>query len=223
MDRSRDLDPEEVEKFIGSLSEYQPALPDELVRYHLSRAGFQTDDVRIVRLVALAAQKFVADVANDAVASSRLRAAPTGGSTRSKAAARDSKVSLTVDDLERALRDYGVNLRKPPYFADSVSAGVHEAVPPEKPAEKPGDKSATAGAKPGAAAGTAAGTAAVGGAAGGAAAAPAAAGGGSANKPPVVGGASAAAGAPGAGGASNAPAAPGAGAGGSSGQKPPTK
>jgi transcription initiation factor TFIID subunit 10 len=131
MDRSRALDHDEMEKFIGSLTEYQPALPDALVRYYLSRAGFATDDVRIERLVALAAQKFLADVANDAIANSRLRAdaAPAPHGARAKAAARDPKITLTVDDLERALREYGVNLRKPPYFADSVTAGVPQPDP----------------------------------------------------------------------------------------------
>jgi transcription initiation factor TFIID subunit 10 len=137
MDRSRVLDQGEVEKFVASLADYKPAIPDELVRYYLSRAGFVTDDVRVERLIAVAAQKFIADIANDAIANSRLRAAatPASGSRAKAAAARDPKVTLTVDDLERALREYGVNLRKPPYFADSVSAGLPDT--PAQPLHQP--------------------------------------------------------------------------------------
>jgi transcription initiation factor TFIID subunit 10 len=140
MDRSRVLDQEEVEKFVASLADYKPAIPDELVRYYLSRAGFVTDDVRVERLIAVAAQKFIADIANDAIANSRLRAAatPASGSRAKAAAARDPKVTLTVDDLERALREYGVNLRKPPYFADSVSAGLPDTpAQPQNPQQSP--------------------------------------------------------------------------------------
>lgn len=162
MDRSRALDQEEVERFIGSLAEYQPALPDELVRHYLSRAGFVTDDVRVQRLVALAAQKFLADVANDAIANSRLRAAaaPAPSGARAKAAAREPKVCLTVEDLERALREYGVNMRKPPYFADSVTAGMPEpAAPAPTPAPAasmpgPGASGAAGSAPTGSGAGT---------------------------------------------------------------------
>lgn len=126
MDRSRALDHEETDKFLASLTDYSPAIPDALVRYYLSRAGFTTDDVRLERLIAVAAQKFLADVANDAIAHSRLRVA---GSAPTRKQAKDPKVTLTVDDLERALREYGVMLRKPPYFADNVAAGAPEGGP----------------------------------------------------------------------------------------------
>lgn len=127
MDRSRVLDQDEVETFLAELADYQPAFPDSLVQYYLTRAGFVTDDIRIQRLVAVAAQKFIADVANDAIANSRLRAAaaPAPHGSRAKTS-RDPKITLTLDDLELALRDYGVNLKKPPYFADTLTAGVPE-------------------------------------------------------------------------------------------------
>jgi len=36
----------QVEKLLESLEKYQPAFPDELVRYYLAKSGFQTDDIR---------------------------------------------------------------------------------------------------------------------------------------------------------------------------------
>ena len=130
MDRSRALDRDEVEKFLCSLTDYKPAIPDELVRYYLARSGFVTEDVRLERLISLAAQKFVADVANDAISHSRLRQASSGAPK--KGSAKEMRVTLTVDDLERALREYGVVLRKPPYFADTVSAGVQDTAAQQK-------------------------------------------------------------------------------------------
>lgn len=121
MDRSKVLCREEVEQLLNILGEYKPAIPDELVRLYLSEAGFSTDDNRVERLIALAAQKFVADVANDAISHSRLRHAANQGGSRARAAAKSGKITLTTDDLEKALREYGVNLHKPKYFADSTS------------------------------------------------------------------------------------------------------
>ena len=119
---SRTLDRDELEKFVSSLDSLRCAIPDELVRHYLARAGFATNDVRLERLIALAAQKFLADIANDALAHSRLRS-----QGRKK---NDGSLVLTVDDLERALREYGVTYRKPPYFADSVDAGAPEPTEP---------------------------------------------------------------------------------------------
>lgn len=114
------LEREELEKFVSALTDYRPAIPDELVRHHLARAGLETSDVRVERLIGLAAQKFIADIASDAIAQSGIR-------TRSARKPRDAKIVLTLDDLERALREYGVVLKKPAYFADCVSAGGENA------------------------------------------------------------------------------------------------
>lgn len=135
---------EELSAFLQSLSTYQPVIPDALMRHYLSHAGFKTDDVRVERLIAVAAQKFLADVSNDAISHARIRQSLQPAPK--KASARDAKLTLTVDDLERALRDYGVDLCKPPYFADSVSAGAPDPVPakplhaPSQPQPKPTSK-----------------------------------------------------------------------------------
>ena len=134
MDKSRTLDCEEVEKFLTTLSSYRPAIPDELVRYYLSRAGFQTDDVRLERLISLAAQKFIAEIAHDAISHCRLRQGASTSQSK-KGAPKDVKLTLTIDDLERALREYGVVLKKPPYFADNVNAGAPEPAPSKPSAQ----------------------------------------------------------------------------------------
>lgn len=130
MERFSTLSPEELDSFLRTLTTNSTALPDQLVTHYLSRSGFATDDIRVTRLIALAAQKFLADVSNDAIAHARIRqnAAPA---PKKASSMRAERLTLTVDDLERALRDYGVVLCKPPYFADSVVAGAPD---PPKPA-----------------------------------------------------------------------------------------
>lgn len=142
MDRSRATDRDEVERFLATLADYQPTVPDALVSYYLSRSGFVTTDTRVIRLIGLAAQKFIADVGNDALAQARLRMAAEGATGRGGKAARgggaatglgvDTRMTLTTDDLEKALREYGVPLHKPPYYADSVTAGLPTDGAPSK-------------------------------------------------------------------------------------------
>ncbi|CAJ2634120.1 transcription initiation factor TFIID subunit 10-like isoform X2 [Trifolium pratense] len=64
--RSAD-DDSALSDFLSSLTDYTPTIPDELVEHYLAKSGFQCPDVRLTRLVAVATQKFVAEVAGDAL------------------------------------------------------------------------------------------------------------------------------------------------------------
>lgn len=53
--------------------DFAPIIPDAVTDYYLAKNGFQTTDVRIKRLLALATQKFILDIAQDAYEYSRIR------------------------------------------------------------------------------------------------------------------------------------------------------
>ena len=105
--------------FLMQLEDYSPTIPDAVTKYYLSTAGFETSDPRILRLVSLATQKFVSDVANDALQHCKMRGAgggpggPSGGGHKKN---KDRKLVMTVDDLSQALQDQGISIKKPPYF-----------------------------------------------------------------------------------------------------------
>lgn len=78
-----------------------------------------------VRLISLAAQKFISDIVNDALQQCKMRGSSTGGGTSSgsgqsaaakKGPAKDKKYTLSMEDLQPALAEYGVNVKKPHYF-----------------------------------------------------------------------------------------------------------
>ncbi|KAG4974652.1 hypothetical protein AAZX31_11G186400 [Glycine max] len=122
----RNDDDSALSDFLASLMDYTPTIPDELVEHYLAKSGFQCPDVRLTRLVAVATQKFVAEVAGDALQHCKARQATIPKDKRDKQQ-KDKRLVLTMEDLSKALREYGVNLRHQEYFADSPSTGMDPA------------------------------------------------------------------------------------------------
>ncbi|KAM4697285.1 transcription initiation factor TFIID subunit 10 [Discoglossus pictus] len=99
--------------FLMQLEDYTPTIPDAVTGYYLNRAGFEASDPRIIRLISLAAQKFISDIANDALQHCKMKGTASG-SSRNKS--KDKKYTLTMEDLTPALSEYGINVKKPYYF-----------------------------------------------------------------------------------------------------------
>ena len=82
-----------------------------MTSHYLASAGLETTDPRIVKLVSLAAQKFVSDVASDALNHCKMRQSQAGNKK-----SKDKKFVMTTDDLSQALGEQGVSVKKPPYY-----------------------------------------------------------------------------------------------------------
>ncbi|GAB2268116.1 Transcription initiation factor TFIID subunit 10 [Dionaea muscipula] len=120
---SRHDDDSALTEFLSSLMDYTPTIPDELVEHYMAKSGFQCPDVRLIRLVAVATQKFISEVATDALQHSKARQTSIVKDKKDKQQ-KDKRLVLTIEDLSKALREYGVNLKHQEYFADSPSAGL---------------------------------------------------------------------------------------------------
>lgn len=55
--------------------DFAPIIPDIVTEYYMAKNGFETSDIRISRLLALATQKFILDIAQDAYEYSCIRSA----------------------------------------------------------------------------------------------------------------------------------------------------
>ncbi|KAK9450058.1 transcription initiation factor TFIID 23-30kDa subunit-domain-containing protein [Limtongia smithiae] len=76
-----------LKEFLGMMEEFAPIIPDAVTDYYLMKAGFESSDIRIKRLLALATQKFIADIATDAYQYSRIRSAWSASSTNANPSA----------------------------------------------------------------------------------------------------------------------------------------
>ncbi|KAM0683397.1 hypothetical protein MDAP_000962 [Mitosporidium daphniae] len=110
-------------ELLRQLEHFTPIIPDPLMDMVMARAGLDSPDVKLKRLLALMAQKFITDVAQDAMQYSRIRsngvAAPATTAPTSKAdrkASKERRFVLTLEDLNAALQDHGVVSRRPPYY-----------------------------------------------------------------------------------------------------------
>jgi len=108
-------------EFMLMVDDFEPLIPNEVTDYYLQRVGFECEDARLKRLLALAAQKFVSDIAADAYQHARIRtnAAATGrnrGPIGGQGSRDKTRTTLTMEDLSAALSEYGINARKPEFY-----------------------------------------------------------------------------------------------------------
>ncbi|GAA5999559.1 Taf10p [Rhodotorula paludigena] len=128
----------ELSQLLELMDDYKPIIPDEVTDFYLQRAGFDTHDVRVKRLLALAAQRFISSIASDSFQYARARTAGGSGGRAAqgkeggaaggaqgaggqaggaapKAKGRQRTV-LTMEDLSAALKEFGVDASRAPYY-----------------------------------------------------------------------------------------------------------
>lgn len=67
-------------------------------------------------MMALASQKFITDIVQDAFQYSRLRQQSMPAKDKKQQQRETKKTVLTMEDLSPALAEYGINLKRPDYF-----------------------------------------------------------------------------------------------------------
>ncbi|CAO3621582.1 unnamed protein product [Mucor hiemalis] len=99
-------------EFLAMMDNYAPIIPNAVTDYYLNKLDSIVMILNVYkRLLALATQKFVADIATDAFQYCKVR------QSGSKKAGKERKTVLTMEDLTAALAEYGVNIKKPDYYS----------------------------------------------------------------------------------------------------------
>ncbi|XP_045457014.1 transcription initiation factor TFIID subunit 10-like isoform X1 [Melitaea cinxia] len=103
--------------FLLQLENYSPSIPDSVVAYYLNMSGFESQDPRLIRLIALASQKFLSDIANDALQHCKMRtSSQINQNSKNQKGPKEKKYVMTMEDLVPALQEYGISAKKPHYF-----------------------------------------------------------------------------------------------------------
>jgi transcription initiation factor TFIID subunit 10 len=91
-----------LSNFLLQLEDYSPTIPDAITAHFLRTSGCDAKDPRLIRLISIAAQKFISDIANDALQHCKMRSSNStsshGGSKSSKGS-KDRRYCLTMEDL----------------------------------------------------------------------------------------------------------------------------
>ena len=96
-------------------------IPDGLTNHYLKLSGIKEPDVRITRLISLAAQSFVAQIAADAHQCATRRVEMQAREKRERGYdPKDKRIVMTMEDVSAALGERGVHVRKPQYFEGSA-------------------------------------------------------------------------------------------------------
>mmetsp|Transcript_2130 Transcript_2130/g.5403 ORF Transcript_2130/g.5403 Transcript_2130/m.5403 type:complete len:120 (+) Transcript_2130:50-409(+) len=110
--------PDGTLQLLQQLDEQPPLVPDELTQYLMRRSGQDCKDPKLVRLISLAAQRFIAEVVHDSLQLCKARLGSANKKQLKAAGYRDKRV-LTIEDLSKALKEFGVTVRQPPYMVDA--------------------------------------------------------------------------------------------------------
>ena len=118
-----------TDELLASLEEAQCIVPDELTQHYTRKAGEQCRDARLLRLIGLAAQHFLASVAFDTLQATKRKRDEKGGGGdgdrkpgggggghHRKPPRGREKLVLRPQELAETLSTYGVNVKPAPYF-----------------------------------------------------------------------------------------------------------
>jgi transcription initiation factor TFIID subunit 10 len=101
---------EELSDFLSAVDGYSPTVPLEAVQYYLSKAGVSAEDERVAKVVALATDRFLAKIVEEAKQSAKLRNAKNLKNPRKRKT--DTTDLLENADISRSLANHRVHLRR---------------------------------------------------------------------------------------------------------------
>ncbi|XP_022919906.1 transcription initiation factor TFIID subunit 10-like [Onthophagus taurus] len=108
--------------FLLQLEDYNPTIPDGVTAHYLRSSGLEPKDPRLLRLISIAAQKFISDIANDALQHCKMRtsnsssSSSSGNNSKNAKGTKDRRYCLTMEDLTPALSEFGISVKKPHYY-----------------------------------------------------------------------------------------------------------
>lgn len=102
---------EALGELLVHLEDYTPTVPDAVAENYLKMAGFEAGvDPRIVRIISVTAQKFISDIANDALQHCKTRSNSQSGSHGSNKVTHALISMLWVENVSVSLQPLVLNV-----------------------------------------------------------------------------------------------------------------
>lgn len=105
-----DMEFNELKEKLGS---YTPAMPESVLDFYLEKCGVTTLDGDVKKMISLMSHKFLTDVAVGAFQYHKIF---SKAAQKDKRFGKEKKVTLQVQDLEKALKDMGIDISRPSYY-----------------------------------------------------------------------------------------------------------
>lgn len=96
-----------------NLENFKPLIPDLVLDHLLESNGIDFADTETRKTIAALAQKFVADVSASAFQFHKIH---QKAAMKDKRFAKEKKITLNTEDLQKALEEYGIDISRPSYF-----------------------------------------------------------------------------------------------------------
>jgi transcription initiation factor TFIID subunit 10 len=100
---------EDLCDFYTALDAYSPTIPEAVTKYYMQKGGIMAYDPRMVKLISLAADKFLSETIHEARQMSLLR---KQGLKQAKRKVADNGEILEIEDLERCLAEQQIILKR---------------------------------------------------------------------------------------------------------------
>ena len=98
----------------AAVEDYEPVVPEPVVRHLLQRSGCQPSGPEVARVAALAAQQFAAEILELTKDTRYFRENPRR-KKRPKTQDIGSGKTMTLEDLTTSLQKYGIQVEKQPF------------------------------------------------------------------------------------------------------------
>ncbi|ELQ75002.1 Transcription initiation factor TFIID, subunit TAF10 [Trachipleistophora hominis] len=96
-----------------NLDDFTPLIPDIVLDHLLERSGVDCADKETKKAISLLAQKFITDVATSSFQFHKIH---QKAAQKDKRFPKEKKLTLHMNDLEKALEEYGIDVSRPSYF-----------------------------------------------------------------------------------------------------------
>lgn len=96
-----------------NINDFTPLIPDIVLDHLLERSGIDCADKETKKAISLLAQKFITDVA---ISSFQFHKIHQKAAQKDKRFPKEKKLTLHMNDLEKALEEYGIDVSRPSYF-----------------------------------------------------------------------------------------------------------